>query len=96
MDGWGYIQGHPQCLKNVITVGLASLFGKGSSEVDGAFSPILGGSETSTGEGENQEGYSWNIEPILLCLIFFVVTLTGRELIYGVLEHSHLIRTGLC
>jgi hypothetical protein len=96
MNGRDYVQGHPQCLKNVITVGLASVFGKENSEVDGAFSPILGGSETSTWEGENQEGYSWNIEPILLTFEYLVVTFTGMELIYGVLEHSHLIRTGLC
>jgi hypothetical protein len=61
---WYYAQGHPQCLKNVITVGLPSLFGMGSLDVDGAFDPMVGGSETSTGEGENQDGYSWNIETI--------------------------------
>ena len=49
-----------------LTVGLASLFGIGSSEVEGAFDPMVGGSDTSVGEGDNQEGYSWKIEPIFI------------------------------
>jgi hypothetical protein len=53
----------------VITIGLSSLFGMGSSDVDGAFEPSVGASEISTGEGENQDGYSWKIEPMVLILV---------------------------
>jgi hypothetical protein len=41
----------------------------GSSDVDGAFEPSIGGSEISTGEGENQDGYSWKIEPMVVILV---------------------------
>src|ERR1700712_605099 len=87
--GWYYAQGHPQCLKNVITVGLPSLFGMGSSDVDGALDPIEGGSMTSTVERENQDGYSWKIEPMLVKLVsYFPFKTYKHEAIYGVLKLS--------
>lgn len=65
-----YEQGHPQCLKNVMTVGLLSLFGMGSSNVEGAFDPMDGGEDTSIGEGANQDGYSVKIDNIVEISVF--------------------------
>lgn len=36
------LHGHPQCLRNVITVGFPSGLGNGSCADDGAASPMMG------------------------------------------------------
>jgi hypothetical protein len=51
----GYVQGQPQCLRNVMMRGLPSLLGRDRSSVDGAGLPTSGAGNVSTAVGDSQE-----------------------------------------
>lgn len=63
------LTGQPQCLRNVIIVGLPLGFGNGSLGDEGALELISGGDWTSIGDGENHELSScWKVILILVCI----------------------------
>lgn len=53
------VQGHPQCLRNVMTAGLLPATGISSWLVEGALCPASGGEETLILGGVNHEWSSW-------------------------------------
>jgi hypothetical protein len=53
-----YVQGHPQCLRNVTTTGLPSSAGMCSLSVEGALDPTAAGEETASLDGERQDASS--------------------------------------
>lgn len=67
-----YVQGHPQCLKNVTTIGFPSSAGMRNVSVDGALEFSAGGMETGILGGEHQDDSS--------CLKVMV----GEEVYYSV------------
>jgi hypothetical protein len=53
-----HIQGQPQCLRNVTTIGRPSSLGMRSLSVDGAWEPIVGAEATATLGGVRHEASS--------------------------------------
>jgi hypothetical protein len=54
-----FIQGQPQCLRNVITTGFPSFLGNVIWSEGGAREPVVGIGYVSTLDGDSQELNSW-------------------------------------